>query len=199
MVDEFVSKVNAAVRHQEEVEKVKSVIQRLATMCVVHDIPSGWEKVFKNPSQSGPTYYHQHYYSAYKLFHNWICWPQCQELVHRSNWEHWLWRELYVIKKILPRWVRWCYNVIAIHSILSCTDRCSCLLIHWHAINNKSKQKVTKSTCYNKSRKLIIFGLTHIASYVAPLNSLAFQDRHTNSKAKQRSRFVLRCFLFSLA
>lgn len=47
MVDEFVGKVNSAVRRQEEVEKVKSVLHRLTTTSVVHDIPSGWEKVFK--------------------------------------------------------------------------------------------------------------------------------------------------------
>ena len=52
MVDDFVSKVNAAVRHQEEVEKVKSVIQRLATTSVAHDIPSGWEKVISTSSQT---------------------------------------------------------------------------------------------------------------------------------------------------
>ena len=48
MVDDFVCKVNAAVRHQEEIEKVKSVVHRLATMSVSHDLPSGWEKVLKN-------------------------------------------------------------------------------------------------------------------------------------------------------
>ena len=48
MVDDFVCKVNAAVRHQEEVEKVKSVLHRLATTSVAHDLPSGWEKVFSN-------------------------------------------------------------------------------------------------------------------------------------------------------
>ena len=46
MVDDFVCKVNAAVRHQEEVEKIKSVLHRLVTTSVAHDLPSGWEKVF---------------------------------------------------------------------------------------------------------------------------------------------------------
>ena len=46
MVDDFVSKVNSLVRHKEELEKVKAVLQRLTTTSVVHDIPSGWEKVF---------------------------------------------------------------------------------------------------------------------------------------------------------
>ena len=48
MVDNFVCKVNAAVRNQEEVEKVKSVLHRLATISVAHDLPSGWEKVLNN-------------------------------------------------------------------------------------------------------------------------------------------------------
>lgn len=48
MVDEFVAKVNSAVRHQEEVERVKSVLQRLTTTSVVHDLPSSWEKVLNN-------------------------------------------------------------------------------------------------------------------------------------------------------
>ena len=45
MVDDFVCKVNAVVRHQEEVEKIKSVLHRLVNTSVAHDLPSGWEKV----------------------------------------------------------------------------------------------------------------------------------------------------------
>lgn len=52
MVDDFVGKVNSAVRHQEEVEKIRSVLGRLATTAVVHDVPSGWEKVFNSSFQS---------------------------------------------------------------------------------------------------------------------------------------------------
>jgi len=45
MVDDFVGRVNSVVRHQEEVEKVKAVSQRLATTSIVHDVHNGWEKV----------------------------------------------------------------------------------------------------------------------------------------------------------
>ena len=45
MVDEFVSKVNVALQHQDEVEKVKNVAQRLKSIGIFHHIPSGWEKV----------------------------------------------------------------------------------------------------------------------------------------------------------
>ncbi|XP_065890032.1 pleckstrin homology domain-containing family G member 5-like isoform X2 [Dysidea avara] len=44
MVDEFVSKVNVALQHQDEVEKVKNVAQRLTSTSVIRDLPSGWEK-----------------------------------------------------------------------------------------------------------------------------------------------------------
>jgi len=47
MVDEFVSKVNVALQHQDEVEKVKNVAHRLASNSVIRDLPSGWEKVSK--------------------------------------------------------------------------------------------------------------------------------------------------------
>ena len=46
MVNDFVSKINSALRYQDEVEKVKIVSQRLATTCVVRDVPNGWERVF---------------------------------------------------------------------------------------------------------------------------------------------------------
>lgn len=46
MVNNFVSKIDSALRYQDEVEKVKIVSQRLATTCVFRDVPNGWEKVF---------------------------------------------------------------------------------------------------------------------------------------------------------
>ena len=60
MVDDFVCKVNAAVRRQEEVEKIKSVLHRLATTSVAHDLPSGWEKVLKNSFRNF-SFHHCHY------------------------------------------------------------------------------------------------------------------------------------------
>ena len=45
-VNNFVGKINSALRYQDEVEKVKVVSQRLATTCIVRDVPSGWEKVY---------------------------------------------------------------------------------------------------------------------------------------------------------
>ena len=72
MVNDFVSKINAALRYQDEVEKVKLVSQRLATMCVIRDVPIGWEKV-PNRFVKFHIFHFINLYSTYNLIYNWIC------------------------------------------------------------------------------------------------------------------------------